>query len=228
MAFLKRRPGESHCRFRQALWSLRCLLAAKIREKFNMDIDFIRSNSIYIDYCLQVISNDRTLNELWTSVSSRSMTMHFFPTSSARISGSSCFVDLLWLFCLESRHKSPDPDAPEPPIPLPTKDDSRPFFPFPFLFLPRQQIMEQSKLDLFFVSEIRLTWWNYNIIETPIILMLLYKHMWLFECTILPFCWTPFPFWTVKRCEASLLSGVTWVITEDGSIKWSTLIVWLF
>ena len=64
MAFLKRRPGESHCRFRQALCSLRCLLAAKIREKFNMDIDFIRSNSIGIDYCLQVISNDRTLNEL--------------------------------------------------------------------------------------------------------------------------------------------------------------------
>ena len=121
------------------------------------------------DFCLQVMLNDRTLNELWTSVSSRSMTMHFFPTSSARISGSSCFVDLLWLFCLESRHKSPDPDAPEPPIPLPTKDDSRPFFPFPFLFLPRQQIMEQSKLDLFFVSEIRLTWWNYKIQEPPII-----------------------------------------------------------
>ena len=97
------------------------------------------------------------------------MTMHFFPTSSARISGSSCFVDLLWLFCLESRHKSPDPDAPEPPIPLPTKDDSRPFFPFPFLFLPRQQIMEQSKLDLFFVSEIRLTWWNNKVQEIPII-----------------------------------------------------------
>ena len=120
----------------------------------------------HIYYCLQVISTDRTLNELWTSVSSRSMTMHFFPTSSARISGSSCFVDLLWLFCLESRHKSPDPDAPEPPIPLPTKDDSRPFFPFPFLFLPRQQIMEQSKLDLFFVSEIRLTWWNNKAQET--------------------------------------------------------------
>ena len=134
------------------------------------------------------------------------MTMHFFPTSSARISGSSCFVDLLWLFCLESRHKSPDPDAPEPPIPLPTKDDSRPFFPFPFLFLPRQQIMEQSKLDLFFVSEIRLTWWNSKVQET---LMLLYRHMWIWNVQFYLFVEHRFPFgqWKgVKRhCCLELL-----------------------
>ena len=98
-----------------------------------------------------------TLNELWTSVSSRSITMHFFPTSSDRISGSSCFVDLLWLFCF-SRQRSPDPDAPDPPIPLPLpiEKDPRSFFPFLYfvLFFPKQQIMEHRKLDLFFVSKI--------------------------------------------------------------------------
>ena len=115
----------------------------------------INEKIIYLKWYNQL--NYFTLNELWTSVSSRSITMHFFPTSSDRISGSSCFVDLLWLFCF-SRQRSPDPDAPDPPIPLPLpiEKDPRSFFPFLYfvLFFPKQQIMEHRKLDLFFVSKI--------------------------------------------------------------------------
>ena len=123
--------------------------------------------------------------------------MHFFPTSSSRISGKSCFVDLLWLFCFWSWPRSPDPDAPVPcPPPLPTEKESRPFFPllnFVFFF-PRQHMIEHRKFDLFFVSErenilpyFNQIWWLviYNWSKNPsskkLIIYLFVEHRYPFE-----------------------------------------------
>ncbi len=159
-------------------------------------IDLDRYDEIRVAYWLQKKESDHgsertafyrtyelTLKELCTSVSSRSMTIHFLPASSGRISWSSGFAppakeeevappadgetppppDLARATPPPARPAASAESPVDPPLPPPPPE---PLLPLPdadafksLLFrrrdprFPKQQMMEQRKLDLFFESK---------------------------------------------------------------------------
>ena len=91
-----------------------------------------------------------TLKELWTSVSSRSITMHFLSASFGLTSGNRAFWGALEDLLLSGG--SPEDELLPPPWTPPASLSFVLFF--ELLFLPKQQIMEHKKLDRFFGGSI--------------------------------------------------------------------------